>query len=439
VAAVVERDGTVRYISQNVPDVFGFTPDELVGTNMLDHMDLEWSAFAIESIGFSLENPGQHLPMLFRFLTKDGGGIVCEVTANNQFDDPAVEGLVVYVRRWEERVLLDRVLDSLAGGAPLEETLGLLVQVMAAEMLESVGAILHDPVPEGFAGIVAAPGLDPLLGGDGAALPIAEQDRTPWARAVASGLPGVTPVEDLPPALAERARAAGFGCCWTWPVGVTDGIGVQACLVMWRRGPEEPEPSCELAAERLVRLTALALERTRSERRLVHAAHHDPLTGLANREQFFAALDAALGTPDDGPLVGVLYVDLDDFKPVNDVHGHGAGDQVLVEMAARLQAAVRPTDVVARLGGDEFAVLCAGVHSTAEVSAIADRLVEHVARPVDLGRGQVRIGASVGIALTPPGSCTSDVLVEAADHALYDVKAADKGGWCLAPTLDRTA
>jgi diguanylate cyclase (GGDEF)-like protein/PAS domain S-box-containing protein len=436
VSAVIDAEGTILWISQNVTELFGFAPEELVHTSMLEHMDLEWNEFAIHSVGYAFENPGQHLPMLFRFIHRDGTGLICEVTANNQFDHPSVAGLVVQVRPWMERVLLDRVLDSLAGGAAIEETLGLLVEVMGAEMLDARGSILFGPVGRGFTSCIAAPDLDAVLSGEPSEATSAEAD-TPWARTLSTGQPQFLAVDDLPEPLRERARDAGFAACWTWPVGVSGGVGVQACLVAWRVLPGDPEPSCELAAHRVLRLTALALERERNEARLLHAALHDPLTGLANRANFFGRVDEAL-LADGGGLVGVLYVDLDGFKPVNDHYGHGVGDQVLVTIARRLEHVVRPSDVVARLGGDEFAVLCPVVGSEAEVEGVAERLVDQAKRPIDVDGHVVHVGASIGVALANARSCSSDSLVEAADAALYAVKGGAKGGWHLAPSLDRT-
>jgi diguanylate cyclase (GGDEF)-like protein/PAS domain S-box-containing protein len=418
VSAIVDDVGTVLWISDNLTDLFGYTPDELVGTSMLDYMDLEWNTFALHSIGFALENPGQRLPMLFRFIGKDGTPVICEVIGNNQFDNPDVGGLVVNVRRWDERVMLDRVLDVLAGGEPLDDVLAELVQVMACESLESQGAVLYEEGTGRFDQSVAAPGLPAALFGSRSLLGAACYGESPWGRTIVSGAPQCVMTEDLPPRLRAAADAAGFGCCWTWPVAVRDQVGVQACLVLWRRKAAEPEPSCELVAERLVRLTGLALERARTDAQLRHAARHDVLTGLANRAQFFAGLDASLGETGRDDLVGVLYLDLDGFKPVNDTHGHRIGDLVLCAVAERLSAAVRPGDVVARLGGDEFAVLCPGVADADELASIAARLIEHIRAPLAIEGLALEVGASVGVAVAPAGALTRDALVDAADGAL---------------------
>ena len=127
--------------------------------------------------------------------------------------------------------------------------------------------------------------------------------------------------------------------------------------------------------------------------------------------------------------VGVLYLDLDGFKPVNDTLGHGAGDEVLVAVARRLDAAVRDGDLVARLGGDEFAVLCPTLTGTGELEVLAQRLVDVVALPFEVRGEQVTLGVSIGASIGTSGTVDGDGLVEAADRALYRVKRAAKGGW----------
>ncbi|MEV6301834.1 GGDEF domain-containing protein [Actinoplanes sp. NPDC051861] len=166
--------------------------------------------------------------------------------------------------------------------------------------------------------------------------------------------------------------------------------------------------------------TELLAERDALAARLHTMAFTDSLTGLANRAMFLDELDAALRGSGD---VGVLLIDLDDFKPVNDRFGHAAGDAVLVETATRLRAVVQDSDVVARLGGDEFAVL-ARPGSTAS----AARIVRALEAPCRIPGGtDVRIRASVGLAVSPAGSVAADALLRAADEAMYEVKHGGKG------------
>ena len=198
--------------------------------------------------------------------------------------------------------------------------------------------------------------------------------------------------------------------------------------MFWRRTAGLPEPSATMMAERLVKLCALVLERVEHSRDLQHAADHDALTGLANRSSFFAAVEEHIGA-EAGPL-GILYLDLDGFKPINDEWGHGHGDQVLIAVADRLRTSVRPGDKVARLGGDEFAVACPGAVPE-ELARLADRLIAVVRAPISIGDVVVRVGTSIGVASCPTGSTRGDVLVAAADAALIEAKSTAKGTWNL--------
>jgi diguanylate cyclase (GGDEF)-like protein len=161
-------------------------------------------------------------------------------------------------------------------------------------------------------------------------------------------------------------------------------------------------------------LLRLALERRHYLRALRTAATNDHLTGLANRHHFFERVDRA---PTD-TCAAVLYIDLDDFKPINDTFGHAAGDEVLRIVARRLAACVRETDMVARLGGDEFALLLAAPE---RVDEVAERVHAAFADPLQVAERSLRVGASVGVA-TGGGD-----LLDAADRAMYAVKAQSKG------------
>jgi len=167
----------------------------------------------------------------------------------------------------------------------------------------------------------------------------------------------------------------------------------------------------------------------RDEARIRHLALHDALTDLPNRylmEQRIAhALDASAMTGDG---IAVIYLDLDRFKPINDLYGHAAGDTLLVQVAKRLLSELRPTDTLARIGGDEFVVLLTPVAKPAYVAEIATRLVESLSRPFRLEPNVVKIGVSAGIALHPDDGSTVESLLRAADTALYRVKDEGRGG-----------
>ncbi len=168
---------------------------------------------------------------------------------------------------------------------------------------------------------------------------------------------------------------------------------------------------------------AVALARLRDEAQMRHEAVHDPLTGLANRTLLRDRLEQVHARSlREGGDTGVLFVDLDDFKQINDAHGHGTGDAVLVEFATRLRHAVRPADTVARVGGDEFVVVCDHLDDAA-ARALAARLQEAILPPVAVGGAEHQITASIGIAV---GRDPYALLAEA-DAAAYRAKGAGGG------------
>lgn len=175
--------------------------------------------------------------------------------------------------------------------------------------------------------------------------------------------------------------------------------------------------------------------RKQTEARLEHLASHDPLTGLPNRALLGRRLDEAVARARGrGEPFALLCMDLDRFKPVNDTHGHQVGDMVLREVAARLRAAIRPSDTAARLGGDEFAVIFTLKTGPAEAAAVAERLIQVVAEPFRVGDVPVSIGLSVGIACAPAGGVDPDALLSAADRALYDAKMVGRSTYRFAPS-----
>jgi diguanylate cyclase (GGDEF)-like protein/PAS domain S-box-containing protein len=169
---------------------------------------------------------------------------------------------------------------------------------------------------------------------------------------------------------------------------------------------------------------AAALTRLRTEERMRHDALHDPLTGLANRTLLYDRLAQALArSAREQQPTGVLFIDLDDFKAVNDRFGHAAGDAVLAELAVRLRAAVRPADTVARLGGDEFIVVCEDVDRET-ATALGRRMDAAIRQPLTVDGTEHRLTASIGIAL---GDDDAEALLARADAAVYRAKAAGRG------------
>jgi diguanylate cyclase (GGDEF)-like protein len=159
---------------------------------------------------------------------------------------------------------------------------------------------------------------------------------------------------------------------------------------------------------------------------LQRAALHDPLTDLPNRRLLYDRLEHALaGAERTGAAVAVLFIDIDGFKRVNDVHGHEIGDQLLLQIAQRFQACIRGTDTLARLGGDEFVVVLEHVTDAEEPHSTAQRLSATLGSAFQFGPVSVEISASIGIALSTTGAQRS--LLHAADSAMYIAKTAGPG------------
>ncbi|HXY89688.1 MAG TPA: EAL domain-containing protein, partial [Xanthobacteraceae bacterium] len=171
-------------------------------------------------------------------------------------------------------------------------------------------------------------------------------------------------------------------------------------------------------------------ERKNTEAKISHMARYDALTGLPNRTYFRDQIDKALGpTRHSGKSCAVLFIDLDQFKQVNDTLGHPCGDQLLCAVADRLRKIVRDTDVVARFGGDEFVVFQSPIKHPKEAAALAKNIVKWLEEPYDIEGHNVVIGASIGIAITPHETISADHLLKNADMALYRAKSDGRGTW----------
>ena len=170
-------------------------------------------------------------------------------------------------------------------------------------------------------------------------------------------------------------------------------------------------------------------EQRKLERELTHQAFHDSLTNLANRVLFQDRVNHALAQAQrDGTVVGVLFIDVDDFKVINDIHGHGVGDELLVALSLRLQTTVRASDTAARIGGDEFALLVEGSVTTEGVERFTEHVMTVFAEPFQLSVGPMSTFASIGVATTED-SIDSVELLAHADLALYSAKMAGKRQW----------
>ena len=423
---VADSSLTITYVNRAATEMLGYERDEVLGRSVLEFLDTDWNPDAFASIATALGSEGgPRPPMTFRALTKDGRRPILEATANIQLDDPVIAGLVVYVRPWTERWLLDRAFESVAAGDPIVRTMDLLVDVAGAETLEADASIVFDPVDGGFHQAIACESLPDELRGP--ILRLEPARRAAWTDLLRAQEALAVNVPELPAVLREDAETLGYRSLWAAPADRDQRGRPGVWAIAWRRELHlDADETRTGMMSRLATLAGLALARSRNEERNAYAASHDAMTGLWNRNAIYEWLGLALGAS-DGPGVGLIYVDLDRFKPVNDVYGHAAGDRVLREIAGRLTAQSPPGARVGRFGGDEF-VCVAPAAGLEEVEGLAARLAADLVAPIELRSGEVvEVGASTGSAFTTPGLLTVDELVEAADAALYRMKETRSG------------
>lgn len=317
------------------------------------------------------------------------------------------------------------LLEQIARGYPLTTILDGLVHLVEAQLTDIRASVLFYEEETGCLRHGAAPTLPAeytaLIDGVKAGESVGSCGTAAWFR---------TPVMVSDTHTDQRwadyvgiATRFGLRSCWSTPI--IDGSGTLfGTFALYSGAVREPsELEMEITAM-ATDLAAIAIARARTEEKIRHLANHDALTGLPNRrhflESFAEAIDAA---SEKRQALVIAYFDLDGFKQINDTLGHGAGDRVLREMAARLKHSVRVADLVVRLGGDEFAVVMAcDPEEEPQLVARLHDLSDELARPMRCGDRTVSCGGSMGIAVFPRDGATPDALLARADAGMYAAK-----------------
>ena len=303
-------------------------------------------------------------------------------------------------------------------------------QELAAALLESAGSALR----ASSAAVLLTDGYGPLelVEGDDITMALLPEGLVALAeQAITSGeiitLSSLAQAAAIMPGLDDALHRHRLAAVSIIPLR-TDERAAGVVISLFGRDRSFDAESREIQAA-LARQAGQVLRRVRLQEELAHRALHDQLTGLANRKLLEEGLEAAIAaaTRNRRPL-SVVFVDLDGFKAINDSLGHRVGDDVLVEVAARLRSVARAGDSVARYGGDEFVIVCEDAAVDASAT-IAERFREAVGRPLDSVPPRYDIAASIGVAVWEPGDRaepTADVLLRAADEAMYASKDAGR-------------
>jgi diguanylate cyclase (GGDEF)-like protein/PAS domain S-box-containing protein len=432
---VKDRDSRFVFANTMVARAFGIDdPEHLKGRRDFDFFDFETARryFELEQEIMSMGEPSLDVEELVS--SPVGDVITCRLTSKIPLrsEKGIVVGLIGVSRDITERKRQDdfrrgqaQILEMIARNESLEMILEALVLLVEAEVERTSGAImlldrdgrrLHHGagpnLPGAYRRIVDGVAIGPSVGSCGTAA---------WR-----GVPVIVDDVMTDPLWADFSTVAqryGLRSCWSTPI-LTAQNNVLGTFALYSPEVRQPTPpEMELVAM-ATHIAGIAIERKRGDERIHFMAHHDELTGLPNRAFFKERMAKTLHhARRNGRKVTVAYLDLDNFKDINDSLGHGAGDEVLKEVAARMADGVRASDMVVRLGGDEFVVVL--VHQSNHDTGITRRLRElhkAVRKPIPYRDKQIAVTCSIGVAAFPSDGGTAEELLANADTAMYRAK-----------------
>jgi diguanylate cyclase (GGDEF)-like protein/PAS domain S-box-containing protein len=444
----LDEQGDVLWFPHSVATRMGWPVEHFVGRSAFPYIHPDDVAIATEAFATTMREPARQLPFGCRVRCRDGSWFRVELTASvaslPRADGRRQRVMLGSLRERTGAMSAESVLTLMAAAAPFGEVVEAILRVASADVMgwrAAVVAVDDRGVREVHAGT-----LPPAMFAVGAADPTSDAvEAVPWDRTLQHGDDvEVVDLARLPAALADLARQHELVGCWSLAVPHPGNQGegdrhppgraagprtVPACaLVVWSASASSLGTLPLWVRRDIVPMVRLALEQRHARAQLEWAARYDSLTGLPNRPHLFDVMDRTLTRCHDGYHVGVLYVDLDGFKAINDSRGHLHGDEVLAAAARRLADELRPGDVIGRIGGDEFVIVCPGCRDTREVEAIGQRLVAAMSGPVSFADGtSVTIGVSVGALLVRDGSMSSEDALLQADAALYHAKSRGRG------------
>ena len=433
------KDTESRFLLANaaLAATYGFArPDDLIGKSDFDlHPRATAQAFfdieqRIIREGVSMMNMEESFP--------DNAGVqkwysTTKIPLRNHADE--ILGIVGVARDITERKQMESfrleqglILELIAKNASLHDVLNRLMLLMESQLVGLRGSImLLDPV-KGILHNGAAPSLPRAYVDTLEGLAIGPRAGSCGTAAYTGKTVITSDIQADPLWEGYRDLAASFGLRSCWSTPMLSNEGVLGTFAMYSGEVRSPNATDLRLIEIVTRIASIAMERKRSEDRINFIAHHDALTGLPNRTLLNDLLTQAMLDADrNGSALAVVFIDLDNFKVVNDGLGHVAGDQVLKTIAARMLDRVSPPHSIIRLGGDEFVVLLARkAADTTPLTELLQPLHEAVAEPLEIEGRQLQVTCSMGICSYPDDGRDVETLLMNADAAMYGAKDAGR-------------
>ncbi|MBW8075692.1 sensor domain-containing diguanylate cyclase [Metallibacterium scheffleri] len=430
---VVDTGGRFGYVSAACERIFGYTPEEMLGQSMIElvHPDDRARTLATAAAVMS----GTPTPYFEnRYLRKDGGTVHIMWTARwSEADGVRIAVARDITARKHAEAMQAALLDISEAAHTTADLLALFRRIH-----EIIGGLLpaqncfvalHDPAT----GMLSFPYFIDAY--DRAPAPIPLDAGTLTGEVIRSG-EALLLAPDRGMHLPAHVRPIGRPALdWLGVPLVARERVLGALVVQSYTGDVRYRESDKQLLQFVSTQVAAAIERKQNETWLRHIAQHDALTALPNRTLFDDRLQAALlRARHSRELLGLLYLDLDHFKHVNDTWGHAAGDALLQDVARRIRRSVRESDTVGRMGGDEFVVLLAGIKQADHAMVAGEKIRTTLLQPFEAGGQRLSVSASIGVAVFPGHGSEGQHLIREADRAMYDAKKRG-GNRCVMATV----
>ena len=427
---VTDRNRRIVYTNAAFAGMFGYSPEQASGRQVheiLAGRDTDRGALARLRRRIGDRDDGEE-----EILCYDRNGDEIWISANvRAFRNR--RGRVKYIfalltditETKQLRSLQQLIMSALADEIPITDIANQLctrVEEIAPDVVSSLlhidaGGVIHPlggpSLPEEYSRALDGVAIGPDVGSCGAAAFRGE----PVLATDIDNDPRWQPFKAMP-------LAAGLRACWSTPIKAKDGR-VIGTFAFYFRECRAPSRWHQRIVDACVHLGALAIERKEARAQIARLAYYDTLTGLPNRARLRDMISEAIQACAAGQHVALAFLDVDNFKDVNDTLGHSAGDELLVEFAQRLRAQIQPGDMLGRLGGDEFVIVLPN-RDAIEASLVASRIIEALITPLQIGTRRVPMSASMGISIYPDNATGIDALIQQADAAMYKAKSAGR-------------